>query len=201
MLYLISALEWKEPGGRAAFRSCGCKPCLLYLSALHMVLLGFHTVLWLQGGSSTAKMNVTVNAAFETLVDHHEWGEEAQESLYVMCNNSQDVASLQHHTEAWNNPNKIRVETVASSASTTAKVAAVIQRGGSFLSGSFTDPIWAEDCAGRATVCLTRSISYTVLISPLEMMGMFGMAQVIGAKSLGINVLIRTRTPSGLRLS
>ena len=122
---------------------------------------GFHTVLWLQGGSSTAKMNVTVNAAFETLVDHHVWGEEAQESLYVMCNNSQDVTSLQHHTEAWNNPNKIRIETVASSASTTAKVAAVIQRGGSFLSGSFTDPIWAEDCAGRATVCLTRAISYT----------------------------------------
>ena len=107
---------------------------------------GFHTVLWLQGGSTTAKLNVTVNAAFETLVDHHLWGEEAQESLYLMCNNSQ-----------------IRIETVASSASTTAKVAAVIQRGGCFLSGSFSDPIWAEDCAGRATVCLTRSISYTVL--------------------------------------
>ena len=84
---------------------------------------------------------------------------------------------------------RIRIETVASSASTTAKVAAVIQRGGNFLSGSFTNPVWAEDCAGRATVCLTRAISYTVLISPLEMMGMFGMAQVIGAKSLGINVL------------
>ena len=68
---------------------------------------GFHTVLWLQGGSNTAKMNVTVNPAFETLVGHHEWREEAQESLYVMCNNSQDVTSLQHHTEAWNNPNKI----------------------------------------------------------------------------------------------
>ena len=59
-------------------------------------------------------------------------GEEAQESLYIMCNNSQDFTSLQHHTEAWNNPNKIRVETVASSASTTLKVAA--ERGGSFLS-------------------------------------------------------------------
>ena len=81
-----------------------------------------------------------VNAAFETLVDHHKWGEEAQESLYVMGNNSQDVASLQHHTEAWNNPNKIRIKTIAS-ASTTAKVAAVIQRGGNFLSGSFTDPV------------------------------------------------------------
>ena len=82
-------------------------------------------------------MNVTVNAAFETLVENHQWREGAQESLYVMRNNSEDVTSLQHHTEAWNNPNKIRIETVASSASTTAKVAAVIQSGGSFLSGSF----------------------------------------------------------------
>ena len=45
---------------------------------------------------------------------------------------------------------------------------------------------WAEDCAGRATVCLTRSMSYTSLISPLEMRGLFGMAQVIGAKTLGV---------------
>ena len=66
-------------------------------------LVGFHTVLWLQGGSSTAKLNVTVNTAFETLVEPHVLGEEAQESLYVMCNNSQDVASLQRHTEAWKN--------------------------------------------------------------------------------------------------
>ena len=137
----------------------------------------------------TAKLNVTVNAGFEIFVDHHKWGEEAQESLYVMCNYSQDVASLQHHTEAWNNPNKRNRASVTSSASTTAKVAAVIRRGGNFLSGSFTDPVWAEDCAGRATVCLTRAISYKVLISPLEIMGLFGMAQVIGAKSLGMNVL------------
>ena len=41
---------------------------------------GFHTVIWLQGGTSTASLNVTVNAAFETLVDHYQWGEEAQES-------------------------------------------------------------------------------------------------------------------------
>ena len=48
-----------------------------------------------------------------------------QETLYVMCNNPQDVASLQQHTEARNNPDKVRIERVASSASTTAKVAAV----------------------------------------------------------------------------
>ena len=37
-------------------------------------------------GSTTARMNATVNAAFETLVDYHVWEEDAQESLYVMCN-------------------------------------------------------------------------------------------------------------------
>ena len=67
--------------------------------------------------------------------------------------------------------------------------AAVIQRGGSFLSGSFVNKSWAEDAAGRSTVCLTRSISYTALISPIEMMGMFGMAQVIGAKTHGVEIL------------
>ena len=38
-------------------------------------------------------------------------------------------------------------------------------------------------------MCLPRSVSYAVLISPLEMMGMFGMAQVIRARTHGINVL------------
>ena len=87
---------------------------------------------------------------------------------------------------------EVRIDTVASSASTTAKVAAVIQRGGSFLSGSFTGMAWAEDGAGRSTVCLTRSMSYTSLVSPLEMEGLFGMAQVIGAKTLGV-VLVTDR--------
>ena len=130
---------------------------------------------------------------------HHHWDEMAQESLYVMCNASQDVASLKQNATARGNPNSIRIDTVASSASTTAKVAAVVQRGGSFLSGSFTDLVWAEDCAGRATVCLTRSTSYTVLISPPEMKGLIGMAQVIGAKTLGISLLTRNRGGIDLR--
>ena len=103
-----------------------------------------------------------------------------------MCNASDDVYSLKRNKQVTESQGEVRVDTVASSASTTAKVAAVIQRGGSFLAGSFTDMAWAEDCAGRATVCLTRSMSYTSLISPLEMRGLFGMAQVIGAKSLGV---------------
>ena len=48
----------------------------------------------------------------------------------MMCNNSHDVDSLRQNTAARNNPYRVKVGTVASSASTTAKVAAVIQRGG-----------------------------------------------------------------------
>ena len=36
-----------------------------------------------------------------------------------------------------------------------------------------------EDCLGRITVGLTRSKTLTLLVSPLDMMGLIGMAQVI----------------------
>ena len=106
-----------------------------------------------------------------------------------MCNNLEDAKTLEGDFLMKANKGKVRCDTVASSASTTARVAAVIQRGGFFLSGSFVNKSWAEDAAGRSTVCLTRSISYTALISPIEMMGMFGMAQVIGAKTYGVQIL------------
>ena len=53
-----------------------------------------------------------------------------------MCNASEDVYSLKRNKQVTESQGEVRVDTVASSASITAKVAAVIQRGGSFLSGS-----------------------------------------------------------------
>ena len=147
---------------------------------------GFHTVLWYPNRRASADYDLVVNVLFDCLYHQHTWDTTAKESLYVMCNASDDVYTLKRNKLFTESHGKVRVDTVASSASTTAKVAAVIQRGGSFLAGSFTDMAWAEDCAGRATVCLTRSMSYTSLISPLEMRGLFGMAQVIGAKTLGV---------------
>ena len=147
---------------------------------------GFHTVLWYPHRRASADYDLVVNVLFDCLYHQHTWGNTAKDSLYVMCNASDDVYTLKRNKQFTESQGKVRVDTVASSASTTAKVAAVIQRGGSFLAGSFTDMAWAEDCAGRATVCLTRSMSYTSLISPLEMRGLFGMAQVIGAKTLGV---------------
>ena len=43
-----------------------------------------------------------------------------------------------------------------------------------------------EDCLGRITVGLTRSKSLTLLVSPLDMMGLMGMAQVIATIAYGI---------------
>ena len=151
---------------------------------------GFQTVLWYAGWNRKGPgCAYAVSSMLRTLLSHQDWGQAANESLYIMCNNLEDVKTLDGDLLMKRHQGQVRCDTVASSASTTARVAAVIQRGGSFLSGSFVNKSWAEDAAGRSTVCLTRSISYTVLISSIEMMGMVGMAQVIGAKTYGVEIL------------
>ena len=152
---------------------------------------GFHTVLWYPGKwKNGATYSYAVSCMLSALLSHHNWGASANESLYIMCNNLEDVRTLEHDDKLRQSHSLVRCDTVASSASTTAQVAAVIQRGGSFLSGSFTNLAWAEDCAGRSTVCFTRSISYTSLISPI-----FGMARVVGAHSYGVAHLTECPAP------
>ena len=48
-----------------------------------------------------------------------------------------------------------------------------------------------EDCLGRITVGLTRSKSLTIVVSPLDMIGLIGMAQVLGTLAYGIKGLRR----------
>ena len=59
-----------------------------------------------------------------------------------------------------------------------------------------------EDCLGRITVAvgLTRSKSLTLLVSPLDMMGLIGMAQVIATIAYGIQGLRRGVSPPGIGL-
>ena len=91
----------------------------------------------------------------------------------------------------------LRVETIASSAGGKAEVAAVAQPSTGFLNGSFypdgSPTEDTEDCLGRITVGLT-SKSLTLLASPLDMMGLMGMAQVIAAIAYGIQGLRRGET-------
>ena len=92
----------------------------------------------------------------------------------------------------------LRVETIANSAGGTAQVSIVAQPSIGFLNtkyysnGSPTED--TEDCLGRITVGLTRSKSLTLLVSPLDMMGLMGMAQVIAAIAYGIRGLRRGET-------
>ena len=71
----------------------------------------------------------------------------------------------------------------------------VAQPSTGFLNGSFypdgSPTEDTEDCLGRITVRLTRSKSLTLLASPLDMMGLMGMAQVIAAIAYGIQGLRR----------
>ena len=82
------------------------------------------------------------------------------------------------------------------SAGGTAQVSIVAQPSIGFLNtkyysnGSLED---TEDCLGRITVGLTRSKSLTLLVSPLDTIGLMGMAQVI-ATIAGIRGLRRGET-------
>ena len=90
------------------------------------------------------------------------------------------------------------VETIANSAGGTAQVAVVAQPSIGFLNGRYysdgSPTEDTEDCLGRITVGLTRSKSLTVLVSPLDMMGLIGMAQVVATISYGIQGLRRGET-------
>ena len=97
-----------------------------------------------------------------------------------------------------NNPRSLRVDTIANSAGGTAQVALVAQPSIGFLNGRFnrdgTPTEDTEDCLGRITVGLTRSKSLTVLVSPLDMLGLMGMAQVLAAVAYGIKGVRRGET-------
>ena len=87
----------------------------------------------------------------------------------------------------------LRVETIANSAEEP-QVSIVAQPSIEFLNtkyysnGSPTED--TEDCLGRTTVGLTWSKSLALLVSPLDMMGLMGMAH----HSLGIRGLRRGET-------
>ena len=72
-------------------------------------------------------------------------------------------------------------------------MAIVAQPSTGFLNGRFyadkSPTEDTEDCLGRTTVGLTRSKSLTILVSPLDMLGLMGMAQVVATIAYGIRGL------------
>ena len=162
---------------------------------------GFQLVLW----DTNARINGIVATDLETLVSEvlHPFPNNAgfADGLFVMTTATDHKNNLNRSVLKKDYARTLRVETIANSAGGTAQVSIVAQPSIGFLNtkyysnGSPTED--TEDCLGRITVGLTRSKSLTLLVSPLDMMGLMGMAQVIATIAYGIRGLRRGETTWG----
>ena len=159
---------------------------------------GFQFVLW----DTNARINGLVATDLETLVSAvlYPFPKNAgfADGLFVMTTATDHKNNLNRSVLKKDYARTLRVETIANSAGGTAQVSIVAQPSIGFLNtkyysnGSPTED--TEDCLGRITVGLTRSKSLTLLVSPLDMMGLMGMAQVVATIAYGIRGLRRGET-------
>ena len=156
---------------------------------------GFQFVLW----DTEARINGLVAADLNTLVSHvikdFEGSTSFSNGLFVMTTATDHKNNLNRSTIKKTFSRTLRVETIANSAGGTAAVAMVAQPSTGFLNGHFyadgSPTEDTEDCLGRITVGLTRSKSLTIVVSPLDMIGLIGMAQVLATLAYGIKGLRR----------
>ena len=156
---------------------------------------GYQFIPW----DTNAKINGLVAADLETLVSQvlsdFPYNTGFADGLFVMTTATDHKNNLNRSTLKKDYARTLRVETIANSAGGTAAVAMVAQPSTGFLNvrylpdGSPTED--TEDCLGRITVGLTRSKSLTLVVSPLDMMGLIGMAQVLAALAYGVQGLRR----------
>ena len=110
---------------------------------------------------------------------HNQFCAAATAQLLVLCNRNavHDLLLWHGFLSEWEGG--IRISTASSAAGATAKVAFIVQTG--FLSGGRYDATAEdrEDCFGRATVALSLAILCTFMVSPIDMAGLPGMAQVL----------------------
>ena len=160
---------------------------------------GYQFILW----DTDSKINGLVAADMDTLVSQvltsFPTNAGFSDGLFVMTTATDHKNNLNRSTIKKHYPRTMRVETIANSAGGTAAVAIVAQPSTGFLNGRFypdgSPTADTEDCLGRITVGgLTRSKSLTMIVSPIDMMGLIGMAQVLGALAYGIRGLRRGKT-------
>ena len=159
---------------------------------------GFQLVLWDTNPQLNGLVAADLEAVVSRLILHFPTHACYADGLFVMTTATEHKNNLNRAALKKNNPRSLRVETIANSAGGTAQVAVVAQPGIGFLNGRFnrdgTPTEDTEDCLGRITVGLTRSKSVTVLVSPLDMLGLMGMAQVLAAVAYGIKGVRRGQT-------
>ena len=151
---------------------------------------GFQLVLWDTNPRLNGLVAADLDAVVSRIIPDFPANVGYADGLFVMTTATDRKNNLNRSGLKKNNPRSLRVETIANSAGGTAQVALVAQPGIGFLNGRFhsdgSPTEDTEDCLGRITVGLTRSKSLTVLVSPLDMLGLMGMAQVLAAVAYGI---------------
>ena len=159
---------------------------------------GFQLVLWDTNPQLNGLVAADLEAVVSRLILNFPTHACYADGLFVMTTATDHKNNLNRAALKKNNPRSLRVETIANSAGGTAQVAVVAQPSIGFLNGRFnrdgTPTEDTEDCLGRITVGLTRSKSVTVLVSPLDMLGLMGMAQVLAAVAYGIKGVRRGET-------
>ena len=156
---------------------------------------GYQFILW----DTNAKINGLVAEDLETLVSQvlsdFPYNTGFANGLFVMTTATDHKNNLNRSGLKKDYARTLRVETIANSAGGTAAVAMVAQPSAGFLNGRFNpdgSPTEdTEDCLGRITVGLTRAKSLTLVVSPLDMMGLIGMAQVLATLAYGLKGLRR----------
>ena len=195
--------------------NCSGTASVFVLMDLECIVVVRPTPLWLLPGRSASlylqeinsenhakpslkKVEVQIEAVVSRLILDFPTHACYADGLFVMTTATDHKNNLNRAALKKNNPRSLRVETIANSAGGTAQVAVVAQPSIGFLNGRFnrdgTPTEDTEDCLGRITVGLTRSKSTTVLISPLDMLGLMGMAQVLAAVAYGIKGVRRGQT-------
>ena len=146
---------------------------------------GFQMALWDTNPSITGLVAADLEAIVGEVIPDFADSIEYADGLFVMTTATDHKNNLNRTGLKRDNARRLRVETIANSAGGTAQVAIVAQPSTGFLNGRFyadkTPTEDTEDCLGRTTVGLTRSKSLTILVSPLDMLGLMGMAQVVDA--------------------
>ena len=154
---------------------------------------GFQMVLWDTDSKITGLVAADLEAIVGEIIPDFADSIEFADGLFVMTTATDHKNNLNRTGLKRDNARRLRVETIANSAGGTAQVAIVAQPSTGFLNGRFyadkSPTEDAEDCLGRTTVGLTRSKSFTILVSPLDMLGLMGMAQVVATIGYGIRGL------------
>ena len=154
---------------------------------------GFQMVLWDTDSRITGLVAADLEAIVGEIIPDLADSIEFADGLFVMTTATDHKNNLNRTGLKRDNARRLRVETIANSAGGTAQVAIVAQPSTGFLNGRFyadkSPTEDTEDCLGRTTVGLTRSKSLTILVSPLDMLGLMGMAQVVATIAYGIRGL------------